>query len=135
MSKFLTCLDLHDMGDDESWALLSDLVYESDLLCCPVTVPKGFITDLASVPRVPIIFDLWGNRAHHEAVIHDYLYTIGSVPDVSIGKANKVFLEAMRVRGKPYYIAAPMYEGVCLGGFCHWKKIKIEDRMWKGESK
>jgi hypothetical protein len=131
MSRFLNNLHVEDLGDDSRWCLLEDLVYESDLLGDTVLVPKGFITDLASVPRIPVIFEAWGNRSHHEAVIHDYLYTIGALPDVNIGKANKVFLEAMKVRNKPDWIAWPMYEGVCIGGFCHWKREKLEDRMIK----
>jgi hypothetical protein len=129
MSKFLSELCLKDNGDDHTWTLLSDLVYQSDLLDCTVTIPKGFITDLASVPRVPFIWESWGNRAHYEAVVHDYLYCLGAVPDVTYRQANRVFLEAMEVRGKSIWIRWPMFWGVCLGGWTSWKKRNIKDRM------
>ncbi len=89
----------------------SDLIYESDIVG-PVSVPAGFETDLASVPRLIVIYELWGNRCHREAVIHDYLYRIDSVPQASKLQADRTFLEAMKVRGKPFYIRWFMFAGV-----------------------
>lgn len=121
MSKFLNDLCLRDLTDSK-WALTCDLQYQSDLLKCVVTIPSGFITDLASVPRVPILFPLWGDRAHYESVVHDYLYCVDSIPTVSESDANSVFLEAMEVRGKSWGIRYPMYWGVCIGGFTRFHK-------------
>ena len=39
-----------------------------------ITVPEGYTTNFASVPRIPIIFDLVGGYGHAAAVLHDYLY-------------------------------------------------------------
>ena len=122
------------MGNDKEWALLNELVYESAHLGCCVVVPKGFITDLASVPRIPpIVYSAWGNRAHYESVIHDWLYCVGCYPIVEMDVANQVFLEAMTVRGKPDWIKWAMYAGVCVGGFTHWKTRWVSTRIWKGE--
>jgi len=125
MSKFITELDISNCPSDEGlWELKSPLVYESDIMGCTVTVPAGFFTDLASVPRVPFVFEAWGNRAHTEAVIHDYLYRIDSVPVAGFMQANRVFREAMKSRGKPWYIRHFMFSGVCVGwGSYHRKRV------------
>ena len=131
MSKFLTELDIKDCPTNEGlWCLCSPLVYESDLLGCSVTVPTGFFTDLASVPRIPIIFEAWGNRAHLEAVVHDYLYRVDSIPFASWMLANEVFREAMKCRGKPWYIRHFMFAGVCLGWSMYHQKLVD----WKPEN-
>ena len=127
MSKFLTTLKTEDITD-QVWRLCDPLVYQSDIIGT-VIVPEGFYTDLASVPRIPIIFMLWGGRSHHEAVIHDYLYRIDSLPVVSEHIANEVFFEAMCARGKCWYVKYFMYWGVCLGGFTSYHKKKVEDRL------
>lgn len=41
-------------------------------------MPLNMESDLASVPRVPIIFFLWGDRAHREAYLHDFFYRCNS---------------------------------------------------------
>lgn len=125
MSKFLTALVIANCVADEGlWELQSPLVYESDILGCTVTVPKGFFTDLASVPRVPFVFEAWGNRAHMSAVVHDYLYRIDSIPVTGFMQANRVFREAMKVRKQPWYIRHCMFTGVCFGwGSYHRKRV------------
>ena len=102
MSKFLTELDARLKDDDRIWLLDSPLVYESDILGL-ITVPAGFETDFASVPRVPIAYTLFGDRAHRESVVHDYLYRIDAVPPATYDQANDVFLEAMECRGKSWW--------------------------------
>jgi len=127
MAKFLTTLKVEDISDSV-WRLLEPLIYESDIVG-KITVPAGFYTDLASVPRIPIVFMFFGERSHHEAVIHDYLYRIDSMPQVTFGEANDVFLEAMEARGKSLFIRKPMYWGVCLGGMSSYHKKKVEDKL------
>ena len=111
-SRFLTPLRLESIEDKEgAWWLLYPLVYQSVLLQRIFTVPCGTYTDLASVPRIPIIYSLWGNRAHHEAVLHDFGFRVGS--GLTFMEANRLFLEAMHVRNKPGYIRYPMFWAVC----------------------
>jgi len=125
MARFLTELDVHLKAIKETvWVLDSLLGYESDLVG-RVEAPAGFETDLASVPRVPIIFSMWGSRAHREGVLHDYLFRSDSVPIVGWNLANRVFLEAMKARGKPWYVRYPMYWGVCIGSYLCYHKRKV----------
>jgi len=129
MSKFITSL-LIDQITDEIFELASPLIYQSDILGgLKVEVPAGFQSDGASVPRLPIVYALYGNRAHHEAVLHDFFYRIDSVPEVSFKIANKLFLEAMEVRGKPFYIRWPMYFGVVAGGWTAYHKKLVGDKL------
>ena len=128
MAKFLTALKCTLLNDDSIWSLDSDLIFESAKLGT-ITVPKGFQTDFASVPRVPIAFSLFGNRAHHEAVIHDYLYRTDSVPQSTYSQSNDCFLEAMKVRGKSLFIRYSMYWGVVIGGWIHYHKRLVHDKL------
>lgn len=112
-SKFLTSLDARCLDDGHLWVLLSDLVYQSKLLQTVITVPKGFHTDFASVPRLPIAYWFFGNRAHHESVPHDWIYQTHCFTKK---EADRVFLEAMIVRNKSWFIRQPMYRAVYLGG-------------------
>ena len=127
-SGFLTELDAI-FHDDAIYILAAPLIYWSALLDCLITVPVGFQTDLASVPRLPVIYTLWGDRAHREAVLHDYLYRIDSRPVVSESQANGVFLEAMESRGVVASIRWPMYWGVCAFGWCSYHRKKIKDEL------
>ena len=51
ISSFLLPLKIEE--NEGKWTLLAPLKYRSELLERVITVPKGFITDLASVPRIP----------------------------------------------------------------------------------
>jgi len=128
-------------GTDNVWIIDKPLKYFSELLNCLIIVPPWFEsetaekedsffeTDFASVPRVPIVYTAWGDRAHREAVLHDYLYRVDSVPQVTFDQANKVFLEAMESTGKPWWIRKCMYWGVCLGGQASYHKLKVRDKL------
>ena len=116
-SKFLTELDLRTLTDQKS-VLLRDLIYQSAIYRGVIIVPAGFVTDKASVPRVPFVYMFFGDRAHREAVIHDYLY---QTHIVSKKNADKIFKEAMNARGKSAFVRWGMYLGVVLGGRSSYK--------------
>jgi len=138
MSQFLTELEIKCCPEDENfWELEAPLLYKSDLLTDPasssstsglITVPKGFITDLASTRHIPFVSMIWGSTAHREAVVHDYLYCLDSVPLVSFGQANAVFKEAMEVWEKGFFTRYPMWLGVWIGGWFHFHKKSV---TWK----
>lgn len=128
MAKFLTELDARLKDDDKVWVIDSPLVYESDILG-KIEVPSGFETDFASVPRIPIVYTFFGDRAHREAVIHDYLYRTDSIPPATYDQANDVFLEAMECRGKGWIVRKAMYWGVCCGGFTSYHKRLVGDKL------
>jgi hypothetical protein len=119
MSHFLSpcVLQVADDQDDGKWILTADLVYQSDVAKRTFTVPAGFQTDLASVPRLPLVFLLAGDCAREAAVVHDYLYSTHLVPrDV----ADAVLREASEVTGVPAWRRWLMWAGVRVGGSSHW---------------
>lgn len=115
MSRFLAPLRAEKEGD--SWRILRPLIYESDMACKMFIVPEGFVTDFASVPRLPLAFLLTGDSAHEAAVVHDYLYYRGVVDRRT---ADAVFKEAAIASGEPAWKATMMHWGVRLGGWIAW---------------
>jgi len=95
MAKFLTNLVLTFSPNDTvgtKYYVSQPFLYQSDVLNRIVTVPSGFPTDLASVPKIPFLYEKFGNKNNYAAVIHDYLYTSGRGVDRE--HADRVFLEA-----------------------------------------
>ena len=129
MSHFMNEAYYHTKeGCDNCYVIDKPLVYFSDMIG-EVIVPEGFETDLASVPRLPIIYLMWGARVHREAIVHDYLYRSDSCPLVKRSVANSVFLEAIKSRGSRSTISYPMYWGVCIGGCGSFHKKKVGDKL------
>lgn len=115
MSKFLTDLNIKNLDNKDNglWVLLSPLEFQSDIINKVISVPFGFKTDLASVPRIPIIYELTGNTASAAAVIHDYLYKTKEVPKIL---ADAVFREASKATGVPFWRRSLMWFGVRIFG-------------------
>ncbi len=122
--QFLTMLQ-GEWLDDVRFQLLAPLIYDSEVAGQTITVPVGFVTDFASVPRVPIIYGLFGDRAHHESVLHDWLYKSAVV---SRKVADAVFLEAMNARSKGFFVRWGMWLGVRIGGWKAWDDHRKEDQ-------
>jgi len=119
MSTFLQVGSLDpDPQDDGGFTVSKAFIYQSDVAKQAFTVPVGFKTDLASVPRLPIVYLLAGDTSTNAAVIHDYLYTTKCVPrDV----ADQVLREASAVTGVPAWRRWLMWAGVRIGGASHYK--------------
>lgn len=120
MSQFLTTLVTRYETPEESntdrglWYLEKELKYRSTLLGRVITVPVGFVTDFASVPRqLPFAYALYGSTANASAVVHDYLVRRSQV---RWKRAAQVFLEAMEAEGVSWWKRIPMYLGVRLAG-------------------
>lgn len=119
--KFTTALQLERLEDVSrdgrgTWLLLGPLGYQSELIGL-VTVPAGFVTDLASVPRLPVAFFLAGGLAHAAAVVHDWLYTTHQTDRAT---ADAVFREAAQACGVSAWRAYLMWLGVRAGGASSW---------------
>lgn len=119
MSKFLSRLYLVDADDTDTgrWFLYAPLVFDSTVAGRIITVPAGFPTDLASTPRIPIIYEMLGNIGRRAAVVHDYLYTSGRE---SRAIADAVLREACTVNGVPGWKSWLMWVGVRIGGGSHY---------------
>lgn len=115
MSAFLTPLAIEAADDQDSgrWILTKALIYQSDIAKQTIIVPRGFQTDLASVPRIPIVYTIVGGVADKAAVVHDYLYSSGIVPRKV---ADAVLREASEVTGVSWFRRWTMWLGVRIGG-------------------
>jgi hypothetical protein len=119
MSEFLSTLRIEPATskDDGNWRLLTDLDYKSDVAGRTITVPAGFVTNFASVPRLPIIYELAGDTSSAAATVHDYLY---SSHIVSRKVADAVLREASAVTAVPWWRRQIMWAGVRAFGWSHW---------------
>jgi hypothetical protein len=112
-------------SDVALWELMEDFSFNSALLNCTITVPKGLITDFASIPRL-----IWDHLSPDDpiilfpSVIHDFLYTTGGVvsPSLTITReqADAVLREAMEVCGAGSFIRNAVYQAVEEFGGAHW---------------
>ena len=112
---FLTRLRTEHL--EKPWVLLLEpLVYCTWLDGRPVLiiVPAGFVCDLASVPRLPIIFAMCGDTAKYAAVLHDYVCREGW-PWM---RGAWLFREAMMADPypEPRWRAEIMFSGVVVRG-------------------
>lgn len=86
---------LTPVGNDNGWKLLQDfhvsIDSESGDAPWSITIPAGFETDLASVPRLPGAYLLFANKARRSAILHDWLYSNHWPRDA----ADLAFREAM----------------------------------------
>ena len=117
MGKFLTTLDVNFV-DGEYWKLCFPLSYNVDDVNDIITVPKGFITDFASVPPVCNWFIPKSGEYDPAAVIHDWLYFKKERPR---SECDGIFCEAMKVLGVNILKAQIMYLSLRVFGWISWK--------------
>lgn len=88
-----------------------------------ITVPVGFNTDLASIPKLlRSIIDVNGNH-RESAALHDYLYATHGLAGLFTRKdCDKIFNEAMATQGIPARRRFIMYAGIRVGGWWGWRK-------------
>lgn len=94
---------------------------------CDLEVPKGFITDGASVPRIfwSILYPF--GSYFPAALVHDYLYSKASDDlRVTRAEADKIFLQAMKDVGVGWLTRRTIYRAVRLGGWKGYKKTPLE---------
>lgn len=116
---FLSPLWLGKLGP-RRWLVGENLVYRSAVLGMQLTIPRGFVTDRASVPRLPMVFFLTGDRADAAATVHDWLYQSHIIGERRL--ADLVFLEAavLPPDHESNWMATLMYRGIRIGGRGAW---------------
>lgn len=118
---FLRRIKLEHIPSIREWVLAEELTYFSDIYKI-ITIPKGFKTDLTSVPRVLWSFFPPDGIYLEAAVLHDYLYSKQCALDICRKQADKLFLKAMRLLKVTAWKRYMIYYGVRLGGKSKWKK-------------
>lgn len=111
--------------------LVKDYVYEVNGY--KITVPKGFVTDGASVPDVlKPIYNPFG-KYFPAAIVHDYLYSEYNDTGINRTLADKIFnfimkeLKISRLTRRKFYIAVRCF------GSLSWKK-KINNEGYKDKA-
>lgn len=107
--EFLSSLVVEKLAGRE-WRLHRRFVVEVEGE--PIVIPRGFVTDFASVPRVPLAYLLAGGIGEKAATLHDWLYA----EQRDRAFADRAFRAALELEGEPRWRARLMYAGVRLGG-------------------
>ena len=84
-----------------------------------IHVPHGFLTNFASVPRLPFAYLLFGGKGNRAAAVHDFLYE----PPTQYPRSwcDDVFYAGLlALEGISEREARAMYDGVRLGGASHY---------------
>lgn len=103
----------------DSWQLVEPLIY-SHPQHGVIKVPAGFITDLASIPRLfHRIVNPCTSGTRRPAIIHDYLYS--GATELTRKAADLVLYDALRECGINWALAHAMYYAVWIGGARHWR--------------
>jgi len=128
MSRFTKILTVSPLGDGRTWFLREEFGYDigSEGSGDSIDVPVGFLTDFASVPR-PFwwLFPTWG-RYGNAAVIHDFCYWR---QDIDRRRADRIFLEGMRVLGVGRTTRALLFSAVrVFGGMPWWRARRQKGR-------
>lgn len=118
---FLTDLEVRLISSSfhkRQWQLVAPLRYKTFIYgngtpWTVLEVPMGFVTDFASVPRIPVVWWMAGALAQRPAVVHDYLYR---TQKTSRKLADAIFNEAMQVDGGKPVRRVLMYWAVRLFG-------------------
>ena len=122
-SGFETPCDLR-LLDNGKFALLGELIYHVGGLGMStfIRVPKGFVTDFASVPRILHPFLPKVGLHGKAAVVHDWLYYQCRLGRCRRVVADAIFLETMQELEIPTWKNRLLYYGVRLGGWASLKK-------------
>lgn len=114
------------------YELAFPLFYYSDILKRELVVPKGFITDLASIPIGVRELIPKSGRYDRAAVIHDFLYQFNGC---TRSEADAVLNEAMGALEVNDFRKRLIYAGVRVGGWHSWNKYRsLETKDTDGKS-
>lgn len=107
--------------DGEHWVVEAPLVYTRASTGVTYTVPEGFVTDFASIPRP--LWPIYPKTGRYQlaAVVHDFLYWEQST---TRKEADQIFLEGMKESEVPTKDRSIIYSAVRGGGESAWKKNK-----------
>lgn len=112
-------------GNNRAFILTEPLRWRVGQTAEWITVPAGFVTDYASIPR-----PLWSLYSPHDqysraAVIHDYLYWTRQCLQ---SQADNLFLIAMKESAVPRVTQEAVYSAVHLAGHMSWDDNEKEAR-------
>jgi hypothetical protein len=110
---------LKPFADNRQWVVFEDVRYRLGQSAYVIVVPRGFVTDFASIPQ-----PFWGlglspnGRYSKAAIIHDYLYWSQGC---TRQQADNILVIAMKESEVDAGLRNAIYNGVRLGGDAAWK--------------
>lgn len=112
-----TPVDFRPVANGKNWIVKEPLTYQVGISNDRVTVPRGFVTDFATIP--PILQSLIQQNGPHllPAVVHDYLYWKQTCTQ---DQADRLFLLAMIENKVPLTDRTAMYTAVHAVGALAW---------------
>lgn len=132
VKKFLSKLQVEDL-DGNQWKLLAPLIYQGttapsgQAIKTRYIAPKGFVTDLASIPR----FIFWRAKSgnyNESAVLHDAAYSGDLIIEppyaINRGEADNLFRDTMKVLGVGWWTRTVLHRAVRLGGWKSWRAYR-----------
>ena len=102
---------------------MTSLTYLDSRGLMATSVPRGFITDLASIPRILHSLIPVNGRHSPAAIVHDYLY---ATQRCTRKQADETFLWAMESLGVNAVRRYAMYAGVRAFGWLVWAERKTD---------
>ena len=110
------------------WVLEEPLEYRL------VKVPKMFMTDFASIPKIlRWMYDPVGAPYQVAAIFHDYLYS--SVKHVTRAEADAFYYDVARRYGTSKLTASLHWMALRVGGWMAWrsnrKRLKADGPTWR----
>src|SRR5215472_755910 len=118
---------LKAFADYRDWVLLEDLEYHIGETSLTITVPKGFVTDFASIPQPFWSLGLSPEGTYSKAaIVHDYLYWTQLCTRL---QADNILMIAMKESRVPDGTRTLIYEGVRAGGSKAWADNEVERRQ------
>ena len=121
MNKFTSPLIVSPLPDGKRWKLIEPFSYYIDKKDgIIITVPKDFISDGASIPRIfwSLIGSPMTGKYIAAAFLHDFTYFIKTF---SRKKSDLIFLNAMKILKVPKIKRKIIYYAVRVGGKWAWK--------------
>jgi len=120
MSSFTTKLVLEYLPKRNLWKTRRELIYfvGEEYSEDRIVVPRGFLTDLASVPWPASMLIPKSGRFNSAAVLHDWLYTEQKRSRL---ECDNIFLEAMQVLEVNWFKRNIMHRAVRMWGWIPWR--------------
>jgi len=105
-------------GDNSNWVIVEDMVYIIGKTDVKVVVPRGFVTDFASIPQFLSSFGLSPHGQYSRAaVIHDYLYW---TQGCSKEQSDRLLVIAMKESKVGSFDEFAVFQGVSGFGASAW---------------
>lgn len=115
----LTGLFLRDLKNGK-FKLVAEYVYRTEKYI--LVVPRGFVTNYASIPRMFRIFLLPYGRHSGASIVHDWLYSKRCDLNISRQEADDIFLEILTEENVNFFVRISMYQFVRKFGEKYYRK-------------